>query len=796
MIEFILVVLVVSLFAQSLVSLYLMLYTWEHPERLEASRGPTTFLPPQLSFTALLPARHEEAVIYETIRRVATANYPSDLLEVVVICHDSDDGTIAEAERAIRSLPGHKVRVETFSGDRINKPRGLNIGFERSSHEVVTIFDSEDDIHRDVFNVVNTTMLNEDVGIVQSGVQLMNFRDHWFAPHNVLEYFFWFKSRLHFHADVGMIPLGGNTVFFRRDLLEKVRGWDEDCLTEDADVGIRLSTLGERIRVIYDSEHVTREETPESVGSFIKQRTRWLQGFIQVLRKGDWKRLPKLSQRILALYTLSYPIFQGLLVLLLPLMLLSIFFLRVHVLIAIISFLPLYALGLQFLAALVGMFIFVRTYGYRMPVWLPFSMAITFVPFQALLGISAVRAVYREAMRQNNWEKTAHTGAHRGQQASRPAPAGIAERIKAGMRPDMGGAFARASVPLGVFIIGVAAVFTVATASGNSAFGLLPPTRSVDESTPAQAASAGSASQEQGRTDGAPAQETSEAHAAEDEPAETITEPTPTPAPLNGDAPAVETGPDATPTSPPAPTQPAPAPPDIDATNQTGEEHETPDDVQPSIQFNIAGTVDTDVATDDGADPADNPEAIATKLADAIRAAIDAFINRQEQTLMIGAPVGDAFQSTDLETGELIISQYYERHRLDYVPELDGTPYEVLLGHIGREDAERRGLQTHDAFDPLPDQIAALDGCDYFVETSHQICGSFRSFWHSYGLDFGDTGVSYRESLALFGYPISEVFVDPETGVTQQYFERARLEYDDDGNIQVGLIRADLLVGQ
>src|SRR5262249_53843996 len=157
--------------------------------------------------------------------------------------------------------------------------------------EVVTIFDAEDDIHCDVFNMVNTVMLRERVGVVQAGVQLMNFRDHWFAPHNCLEYFFWFKSRLHFHAHVGMIPLGGNTVFLRRDLVDRVGGWDEQCLTEDADIGLRLSALGEPIRVVYDAQYVTREETPDSVSQFIKQRTRWQQGFVQILRKGTWRSL-------------------------------------------------------------------------------------------------------------------------------------------------------------------------------------------------------------------------------------------------------------------------------------------------------------------------------------------------------------------------------------------------------------------------------------------------------------------------------------------------------------------------
>ncbi len=401
------------LFVQSLFSLYLMLYTWEHPERLARSAGPSAFLPPQLSFTVLLPARHEEAVIFETIRRVWAANYPKELLEVVVICHADDEGTIAEAGRAIAAIGSPRVRVEIFARPPINKPRGLNVGLRRSSNQVVTVFDAEDDIDPNIFNVVNTVMLEEDTGIVQAGVQLMNIRDHWFAIHNALEYFFWFKSRLHFHARVGMIPLGGNTVFVRRPLLERVGGWDENCLTEDADLGLRLSALGESIRVVYDARHVTREETPHSIGQFVRQRTRWHQGFLQVLRKASWRGLALRRQRLLALYTLTYPLFQALLTLLWPVMILTILGLKLPVLATMLSFLPLYALMFQFLASLVGAWMFTREYRLRMPLLMPIAMAITFLPYQLLLGISAVRAAWREARNQTNWEKTRHLGAHR-----------------------------------------------------------------------------------------------------------------------------------------------------------------------------------------------------------------------------------------------------------------------------------------------------------------------------------------------------------------------------------------------
>lgn len=402
-----------ALFAQSIFSLYLMLYSWEHPERVKASKGPRSFLTPHLSFTVLLPARHEMAVIYETIKRVWAANYPTHLLEIVVICHGDDTDTIAEAQRAIDDIGSPHIRVETFSSLPINKPHGLNVGFGSTQNQVVTIFDAEDDIHPDIFNVVNTVMLQEAVGIVQAGVQLMNFRDHWFAVHNCMEYFFWYKSRLHFHAKVGMIPLGGNTVFIRRDLLKRVGGWDEQCLTEDADIGLRLSVLGERIRVIYDAEHVTREETPENVASFIRQRTRWLQGYAQVLRKGSWLALPQLRQRILASYTLSYPLFQALLLLLWPLTIITMLWVKVPVLAAMISFLPLYALLFQFVATAVGAFMFAKEYGLKFPLFKPIRMAFTFLPFQWLLGISAVRGIYRELRSQRNWEKTTHLGAHR-----------------------------------------------------------------------------------------------------------------------------------------------------------------------------------------------------------------------------------------------------------------------------------------------------------------------------------------------------------------------------------------------
>jgi glycosyltransferase XagB len=399
----------------SLFSINLMIYTWEHPERLRASGAPGSYLAPRLSFTVLLPARHEEAVIYETIKRVYAAQYPAHLLEIVVVCHATDTKTIAEVHRAIRDMGSSRIRVETFSTAPINKPHGLNVGLQRSSHEVVSVFDAEDDINPNIFQMVNTVMLKEGTGVVQAGVQLMNFADHWFGIHNCLEYFFWFKSGLHFYSSLGTIPLGGNTVFFRRSLLERIGGWDEHCLTEDAEIGLRLSALGESIRVIYDAKYVTREETPESVGAFIRQRTRWHQGFLQILRNGVWLTLPRFQQKLVAGYILSSPLIQSIVLLLWPLNIIEALWLKESVLVTMASFLPLYTFLFQLLITILGIFMFAKEYGLKFSLLRLPGMIITFIPYQILLGISAIRAIYRELRQQSSWEKTAHHGAHRPQ---------------------------------------------------------------------------------------------------------------------------------------------------------------------------------------------------------------------------------------------------------------------------------------------------------------------------------------------------------------------------------------------
>ena len=243
----------------------------------------------------------------------------------------------------------------------------------------------------------------------------MDDRTRWFSPHNVLEYFFWFRSRLHFHADYGFVPLGGNTVFVNRQLLLEAGGWDENCLAEDCELGIRLSADGARISVCYDADLVTREETPPTIRALVRQRTRWNQGFLQVLLKGDWRRLRASRQRHLAAMTLALPFFQALVGLFIPISVLMILFVRVPLWLALLSFLPLIPTIGTVAIQLAGLNEFGRIYGPKARLRDYVAVSLTAMPYQLLLAFGAGRAVWRQLAGVKTWERSPHRGVHRSQ---------------------------------------------------------------------------------------------------------------------------------------------------------------------------------------------------------------------------------------------------------------------------------------------------------------------------------------------------------------------------------------------
>lgn len=161
---------------------------------------------------------------------------------------------------------------------------------------------------------------------------------------------------------------------------------------------------------------------------------------------------------------------------------------------------------------------------------------------------------------------------------------------------------------------------------------------------------------------------------------------------------------------------------------------------------------------------------------------------------VFGYPITEEYQEENLDTGETYTVQYFERERFEYHPENAGTVYEVLLGRLGNEVLlmQGRDWQTFEKSDPSE--------ANYMDVTGFAVAPEFIDYWSSHGLDFGEPGFSFRESLALFGYPISQAEMETNAAgdtVLTQWFERARFEFHPDNpegqQVLLGLLGVEVL---
>ncbi len=239
----VLAVLSLGLFTVSGTTLWWMLHAWRSPDALAATGFRRRAAGAPRSFSLLLPARHEQDVLGDTIDALARLDHPKYEV-IVIIGHDDPQTEFVAREAAAR----HRgiVRVVMDHNVPKNKPKALNTALPACRGDIVGVFDAEDEVHPGLLRLVEARFEESGADVVQAGVQLMNVQTSWWSLRNCLEYYFWFRSRLHFHADQRFIPLGGNTVFTRTKLLRQVGGWDPDCLAEDCEIGVRLSTRGAR----------------------------------------------------------------------------------------------------------------------------------------------------------------------------------------------------------------------------------------------------------------------------------------------------------------------------------------------------------------------------------------------------------------------------------------------------------------------------------------------------------------------------------------------------------------------
>ncbi|MDP9310921.1 MAG: hypothetical protein M3R24_08525 [Chloroflexota bacterium] len=147
---------------------------------------------------------------------------------------------------------------------------------------------------------------------------------------------------------------------------------------------------------------------------------------------------------------------------------------------------------------------------------------------------------------------------------------------------------------------------------------------------------------------------------------------------------------------------------------------------------------------------------------------------------VFGFPITAARNERNRDTGQSYLTQWFERNRFELHPE-NKAPYDVLLGRLGDDRLTQFGVNWK-----KEGRASQQNGCLFFAETGHNVCDQanglgFKTYWSTHGLEFdGKRGVSFPESLALFGLPLTEPRMEINTSgdrVLTQWFERARFEW-------------------
>jgi glycosyltransferase XagB len=365
----------------------------------------------RLPVVSVMVALYRESDIApRLVKRLGALDYPRELLDVLLVVEAEDHMTRAALERA--DLPGWMRMVLVPEGSVKTKPRALNFALDHCRGSLVGVYDAEDAPEPDQIRKIvhRFHARGPEVACLQGQLDFYNPGVNWLSRCFTIEYAAWFRLLLPGIEKLGLaVPLGGTTLFFRRAVLESLGRWDAHNVTEDADLGMRLARRGYRTELI---DTTTFEEANCRATSWVKQRSRWIKGFMMtwITHMRDprllWRELGPRKfigfQLLLAgsvLHALLAPVLWAL------------WLLPLGVAHPLASALPAGGLGVLWLSFMVieGLLIAFGIAGLRRtrhglnPVWV-----LSMVVYYPLATLAAYKAAWEMLVEPFYWDKTSH----------------------------------------------------------------------------------------------------------------------------------------------------------------------------------------------------------------------------------------------------------------------------------------------------------------------------------------------------------------------------------------------------
>jgi hypothetical protein len=230
-------------------------------------------------YTVFVPLFQEVDILPHLARALSELDYPAAKLDIKLVLESVDSATVEAAAKL--AFPGNVDLIVVPDRQPRTKPKALNYALQFATGDLAVIYDAEDRPEPDQLRKAATVFryASPDVACLQARLDYFNARENWLSRQFTIEYATLFRGILPLLGRFSLpLPLGGTSNHFRIGVLRDIGAWDPYNVTEDADLGMRLRRAGYRAETL---DSTTYEEACCHATAWIKQRTRWLKGWMQ-----------------------------------------------------------------------------------------------------------------------------------------------------------------------------------------------------------------------------------------------------------------------------------------------------------------------------------------------------------------------------------------------------------------------------------------------------------------------------------------------------------------------------------
>ena len=220
-------------------------------------------------------------IVFDALSRFKELDYPKDRY-VVMVCDDSTDETLRKPVEDYCRKHGmvyiHRTDRRGYKAGALNNALKLT----PKDVEIISVIDADYHVEPEYLRETVGYFIDPGLGFLQTPQDYRNIHQSFLTKQYYFADGYFYRAIMPSRNEVNAISFCGTMGMLRREALERVGGWAEDHVTEDAELSVRLLAGG--WRSLYVPKTFGKGLIPPTYDAYKKQHHRWAFGGVKVLK--------------------------------------------------------------------------------------------------------------------------------------------------------------------------------------------------------------------------------------------------------------------------------------------------------------------------------------------------------------------------------------------------------------------------------------------------------------------------------------------------------------------------------